>query len=210
MSSAQAVAYSPEPVLAPSAIMNMPTVLTWRDGQSFLEHVHASWVALLAAALKRTVREITDCYPSAGKELTTNIDLLSDYGFERFLLAPETVFHLLPDRPATLEQKKHFLCRSVRAELSGGISQNEELWTALGDKRIDTTGKVTEGPRLAEFMPLDFDSPYSRCIDLTGVNYTVPEPRPPLEAQKVTDTLEKLSQVRDKPRTVKQIGRAHV
>jgi HEXXH motif-containing protein len=66
----------------------------------------------------------------------------------------------------------------------------------LGDGHIDAEGKLVLGPQVAELMPLDFDSPYSRLLDLTGDAYLVPDPRPPLAGDELEEVLDRLATVR--------------
>lgn len=169
--------------LAPSSILSMADVLTWSESDRVLEMVHGSWVTLMQHAMSRFLERVGTVDGSLAAARRGAISRLPPDAFERLLLAPETVFRLLPGRPALPSETVEFLTRSTWAELARSgrpVQVDETCWTALGDGCVHPDGSYEAGEYLEAFMPIDLYSPYSRDIDLTGDEYRLADARPPM------------------------------
>jgi hypothetical protein len=185
--------------LAPSSIRAMPDVLTWHGIEDVLDTIHESWQAHIGGVLDRFLRSGAPVTDAIGSQLRV-LRSVDQSAYDGLLLAPETVFRLLPGRPSSIHETLEFLRRSVSAEMAlAGASepQQEELWTAVGDACITVDGEVRRFAAVEGLMPIDADSPHSRDIDLTGDEYRIPTPRPPMSPDELYRTLEQLAAIRD-------------
>ncbi|MEW6499283.1 MAG: hypothetical protein AB1589_43405, partial [Cyanobacteriota bacterium] len=179
-------------------IETMPTVLRWANHQSLLDRVHTAYINQLSEALGKTLGQITLQDSATGQSLTALLNILPDESFLRLLSAPEISYRLLWRSRHCPEATAQFLRHSIQAELARlgkAVIPSTCVWTALGDFQLATDGSLSfVAPQLAGMMPLDFDSPHARTLDLNGRQEATSVTRPAFSAAEKQKVLERLKQ----------------
>jgi hypothetical protein len=175
----------------------MPEVLSWSAASNVLQQVRDAFAGRAADLFIETIGEIRSRHPCLASSIATSLRALPDEAFCRLLLAPETTERLFwhwRHRPSDVGQ---FLARSIRAEaarLGSAEPFHEDTWSALGDIRFGANGIIHRMPQLPGLMPLDFGSPYSMNIDMTGDATTDIVMRPSFTSREVRQVLRRLKQ----------------
>ena len=186
--------------LTDGCIRRMPDVLTWTDDSQVLEHIHDSYVALVSDRLAAYVGRLWSTNHSVAITLTDAISSLPTPSLMRLLLAPETTFRLLGGPNRAPDDWAAFLLDAAVAEAAFAgheVRKGIEAWTAVGDALLSADGQLIRGPAIEGLMPLDFDSPFSSDIDLTGDEYRVSQRRSRMPDADVLDVIERLQELRN-------------
>jgi hypothetical protein len=172
-------------------VASMPEVLRWTDGAPVLRRIHDDYVEQLGERLGTAIRLLRDHDPARADLIAGDLREASDEAFLRVLTAPQTSFHLLRPRAASLAEIADHLHRSFLAEAARGgrpIPVEGEIWTALGDGRVLPSGSVSGIPPLGGRIALDLDSPEVVNVDSTSRRRRML----PLEVEDRVDTLARL------------------
>ena len=180
-------------------ILSMTEILGWRNGEAISEEMHAGYVDLMAQRMGETFGQICRELPPLGEKLTTAASQVSDEGFIRVLIAPETCSHILTQQVPDVRKKGLFFLKSFLAEAlreGQSLPEQREIWTALGDFGFASDGSLHEWPQIEEMMPFDFGSPYATKVDLSGADRDSVPQRPPFSEAELQRVIALLRRVR--------------
>ena len=157
-----------------SLIATLPEMLTWSARDAVWDRIHDRYRGVVGEALGDVVAAIDRGGSARGKELIDALDEASDDALLRVVLAPETSYRLLWQRPQDSQATAEFIHRSLLAERAREgrpTAIAEETWTALGDALVKPTGEVVAAPSIEGFVPIDFDSRTVRDADPYGLHH---------------------------------------
>ena len=177
----------------------MPDVLAWGAGGEVLGRVHDIWRRWASEAMGLALAHLYGRDPDRAKALLEALRGLSDEAMERLLLAPEVTSRLRAADPASVEAMAEELAGWIAAEHArmGPIAPpGRTLWSARGDGHVDLGGIFRWGPRIAGWVPLDVQRPWSLELDPTGARARLPTACPPTGGAELDTLLASLARVR--------------
>jgi hypothetical protein len=175
-------------VSGPSIVSRLAGFLRWTDGE-LVSTVQAIGLDVVTAELGAAVGELSQAEHARGSAILEAVQELPDGALARFLTAPEVYFRLSHGGDSAGNLIAFLVdCLDAERRVAGlEAAQSKAVWTGVGDwyfpaaaTSVDlrpdadplrwTADAVHRAPRLANGVPVDFDSPFrtGRLPDVSG------------------------------------------